>query len=228
VTQDADGQLGAVVSVNVGLPREIPWRGQTVRTSIFKSPVAGAVRVGRLNLLGDVQSDPAVHGGAHKAVYAYPSEHYAWWRLELGEPDLAWGAFGENLTVSGLTESSVRIGDRLQVGTAELQVAQPRLPCYKLGIRFGRPDMERRFLASGRTGFYLSVVREGILQAGDTAALVARAEDSMTVADIVALHAGDQQDAALLRRAVGLSALPGGMRELFRRRLVEAGARADG
>jgi MOSC domain-containing protein YiiM len=175
-----------------------------------------------------VQSDPAVHGGAHKAVYAYPSEHYAWWRLELGEPDLAWGAFGENLTVSGLTESSVRIGDRLQVGTAELQVAQPRLPCYKLGIRFGRPDMERRFLASGRTGFYLSVVREGILQAGDTAALVARAEDSMTVADIVALHAGDQQDAALLRRAVGLSALPGGMRELFRRRLVEAGARADG
>jgi MOSC domain-containing protein YiiM len=213
--------------VNVGSPREIEWRGRIVRTSIHKSPVAGAVRVGRLNLAGDQQSDLSVHGGVHKAVYAYPSVHYAWWRLELDTPDLAWGAFGENLTVSGLTETSVRIGDRLQVGSAELQVTQPRLPCYKLGIRFARPDMEARFLRSGRTGFYLSVVREGELEAGAPVALLERADDSMTVAEIAALYA-DRPDPRQVRRAGELAALPQGVRDHFRRRLAGEEARADG
>ena len=219
---------GSVVSVNVGSPREIEWRGRIVRTSIYKSPVNGAVRVGRLNLEGDQQSDLSVHGGVHKAVYTYPSEHYPWWRLELDDPDLDWGAFGENLTVSGLTETSVRIGDRFQIGTAELLVTQPRLPCYKLGIRFGRPDMETRFLRSGRTGFYFSVIREGELEAGDAVAIVARAEDSMTVAEIVALYQAERPDADVVRRAGELAALPLGMREHFRRRLHAPGARTDG
>jgi len=223
VTVNSRIPVGTLVSVNVGLPRNVAWRGKIVPTSIYKSRLAGAVRVGRLNLEGDQQSDLSVHGGVHKAVYAYPSEHYAWWRLELDNPDLDWGAFGENLTVSGLTETSVRIGDRFQVGTAELQVTQPRLPCYKLGIRFGRPDMETRFRRSGRTGFYLSVAREGELKAGDAVALVARAEDSMTVAEIVALHSADRPDEAMMRRARDLAALPQSMREHFTRRLADFG-----
>jgi MOSC domain-containing protein YiiM len=220
--------VGALVSVNVGLPREIEWRGRTVRTSIFKRPAIGAVRAGRLNLEGDRQSDLTVHGGAHKAVYAYPSEHYALWRRELDEPDLGWGAFGENLTVSGLIEDSVRIGDRLRVGTVRLQVTQPRLPCYKLGLRFARADMEERFLRSGRTGFYLSVLTEGVLEAGDTVTIDEEAAGSMTVAQIAALHRADAPDALLMRRAAELPALPGGMREHFRKRLASAPSRADG
>ncbi len=218
---------GSVVSVNVGRPREIEWRGEIVRTSIYKSPVSGAVRIRRLNLDGDEQSDLAVHGGAHKAVYAYPSEHYAWWRSELGVPELGWGAFGENLTLTGLTEGSVSIGDRLQVGAAELQVTQPRLPCYKLGLRFGRRDMERRFLRSGLTGFYLSVAREGEVRAGDRLEVVARAEGSMSVAEIVALYTMPAPDESAMRRASELAGLPRGMREHFRDRLTGPGARAE-
>lgn len=227
MTESVLEPAGSVVSVNVGSPREIEWRGRRVRTSIFKSPVAGVVRVDRLNLAGDQQSDPSVHGGVHKAVYAFPSEHYVWWRLELQNPDLGWGAFGENLTVSGLTESSVSIGDRFRVGTAELQVTQPRLPCYKLNIRLGRGDMEARFLRSGGTGFYLSVVREGELEAGDAIALIERADHSMSVAEIVALYTG-RPDANLVRRAAELAVLPQGVREHFRRRLAGEEARANG
>src|SRR5438552_8126480 len=136
-----------VVSVNVGGPREVEWRGRRVRTSIWKTPVAGRVRVGRLDLEGDEQSDLAVHGGPDKAVYVYPSEHYDDWRRELPGTDLPWGAFGENLTIQGLLEDGVRIGDRLRAGSAEVSVTQPRMPCYKLGVRFGRDDMVKRFLA---------------------------------------------------------------------------------
>ena len=219
---------GSVVSVNVGRPREIEWRGEIVRTSIYKSPVGGAVPIRRLNLDGDEQSDLTVHGGAHKAVYAYPSEHYAWWRSELDVPELGWGAFGENLTLSGLVESAVSIGDRLRVGTAELQVTQPRLPCYKLGVRFGRRDMERRFLRSGLTGFYLSVVREGEVKAGDRVQLLERAEGSMSVAEIVALYTSESPDQSAMRRVSELAGLPRGMREHFRNQLTGPAARAEG
>ncbi len=218
---------GSVVSVNVGRPREIEWQGRIVRTSIYKSPVSGAVPIRQINLDGDEQSDLTVHGGAHKAVYAYPSEHYPWWRSELDVPDLGWGAFGENLTLSGLVESTVSIGDRFRVGTAELQVTQPRLPCYKLGLRFGRRDMERRFLRSGLTGFYLSVVREGEVKAGDTVEVVARAEGSMTVAEIVVLYTKPAPDESAMRRVSELAGLPRGMREHFRDRLTGPGARAE-
>jgi len=207
----------AIVSVNVGLPREVEWRGGVVRTGIFKSAVRGPVPVRRSNLEGDAQADPSVHGGVHKAVYAYPSEHYAWWRPELG--DLPWGAFGENLTTTGLDEAAVRIGDRFRIGSAVLAVTQPRLPCFKLGLRFGRADMERLFQQSGRTGFYLSVVTEGAVAAGDAVHLVAPAADSVTVAEVVRLSGPGRADAGALRRVVALPALPERMREHFRRLL---------
>jgi MOSC domain-containing protein YiiM len=172
---------GRVMSVNVGLPRQIEWRGEMVETAIFKSPVAGRVRVRQLNLDGDRQADLSVHGGPAKAVYAYPSEHYALWREELPDAELEWGAFGENLTTSGLTEADLRIGDRLTIGTAELMVTQPRTPCFKLGIRFGRADMLKRLLQSGRTGFYLSILREGDVGEGDDVEIVARDPQGVTV-----------------------------------------------
>ena len=174
-----------VVSVNVGRPRRVEWRGRQVRTAIWKTPVAGRVRVTRLNLEGDKQSDLRVHGGVDKAVYAYPSEHYAYWARELPDVDLSWGAFGENFTTEGLLERDVRIGDRFEVGTAELQVTDPRMPCYKLGVRFERDDMVKRFLAHGGSGFYLAVIREGDVAAGDPIELTARSDRAVTIADVV-------------------------------------------
>jgi MOSC domain-containing protein YiiM len=171
-----------IASINVGLPREVEWQGRTVLTSIWKEPVSGPVVVRRLNLDGDRQSDLTVHGGAYKAVYLYPSEHYPFWREQLGEPDLSPGAFGENFTTEGLLESTVRIGDRLRIGSAEFVVTQPRIPCFRLQIRFDRLDMVRRFLRSGRCGFYLAVTREGEVEAGDEIALVA--SDGPTVAEV--------------------------------------------
>src|ERR1700751_4313873 len=137
-----------VVSVNVGKPRPVPWRGRIPRTAIFKEPAAGRVAIRRHNLDGDAQADPAVHGGPNKAVYAYPSEHYPFWKKALPGVDLPWGAFGENFTTSGLLEKDVCIGDRFTIGTAEVVVTQPRLPCFKLNLKFGRDDMVKRFLAS--------------------------------------------------------------------------------
>jgi MOSC domain-containing protein YiiM len=173
-----------VLSVNVGRPREIQVDGEVVRTSIFKSPVAGKVRVGRLNLEGDEQSDLGVHGGVRKAVYVYPSEHYAFWRAELPDADLPWGAFGENLTTEGLLEEMVATGDTLRIGSAEFVVTQPRSPCYKLAARLQRPDIIKRFLNSGRSGFYLSVSKEGSLAAGDSIALLSHDRSAITVAQM--------------------------------------------
>ncbi|PYQ51267.1 MAG: MOSC domain-containing protein [Acidobacteria bacterium] len=213
-----------LVSVNVGLPREVDWHGRRVRTSIWKAPRPGRVRVERLDLEGDRQADLSVHGGPDKAVYAYPSEHYAYWRKDLPGTDLPWGAFGENLTTAGLLESEVRIGDRLRVGSADFVVTQPRMPCYKLAVRFGRDDMVKRFLASGRSGFYLAVLREGEVGAGDPIEFTARDEHGVTVADIAALYTDDADNQGLLRRAVQLPALPESWREYLRKRLWEPDA----
>jgi MOSC domain-containing protein YiiM len=172
-----------VLSLNVGLPRNVEWRDQIVRTSIFKEPVTGRRRVDRLNIEGDRQSDLSVHGGVEKAVYAYPAEHYELWRNELPGADLPWGAFGENLTTTGLAEDDVRIGDRFAIGSAELVVTQPRTPCFKLTIRFGRADMIKRFYRSGRSGFYLAVAKEGEIEAGDEISLLSSDADAITVAD---------------------------------------------
>jgi MOSC domain-containing protein YiiM len=210
-----------LLSISVGLPREVEWRGKTVRTSIFKAPTASRVRVGQLNLEGDQQSDLSVHGGLEKAVYAYPAEHYAFWRAELPGIDLPWGAFGENFTTEGLLEDAVHVGDRLRAGSAELVVTQPRLPCFKLGIRFGRPDMVKHFQRSGRTGFYLAVLREGEVAAGDSLEFLARDEHGVTVADVVGLYATDAANQDALRRVSELPALPEGWRDYFRKRLWE-------
>lgn len=209
-----------LVSLNVGLPRQVTWRGKTVTTGIFKEPVQGRIRLRRLNLDGDRQADLSVHGGPAKAVYAYPAEHYAYWREQLPDRDLAWGTFGENLTIEGLSENSVRIGDRFRMGTAELVVTQPRLPCYKLGIRFGQPEMVKRFLASRRTGFYLAVLEEGEVGAGDPIALVSRGEAPLTVADITRLYVDGGEDIEGLQRAVRVEALPQDWRDYFRERLA--------
>jgi MOSC domain-containing protein YiiM len=211
-----------LLSINVGLPRGIQWQGKVVRTSIFKSPVSGDVRVSKLNLEGDQQSDLSVHGGVHKAVYAYPSEHYEFWREEVPGADLPWGAFGENLTVQGILEDEVRIGDRLRIGSAEFMVTQPRMPCFKLGIRFGRPDIVKRFLRSGRSGFYLAVVEEGQIAAGGTVEVLTRDEHGVSVADIVNLYQADATNQELLRKASNLPALPPDWREHFRKRLWNA------
>ena len=173
-----------------------------MRTSIFKEPVAGSVRARTLNLDGDEQSDLSVHGGPDKAVYLYPSEHYAYWRAQLPDMDFPFGAFGENLTSEGLSETAVHIGDLVSIGTAEFVVTQPRLPCFKLGVRFGRLDMVRRFQQTGRSGFYLSVRREGVIAAGDEVHLVAGEQHGVSVADIVRLYTSHGREQALLRRAV--------------------------
>ena len=156
-----------VVSVNVSLPRRVPYKGGTVSTAIFKEPVAGRIPVRAVGLQGDAVGDPRVHGAPNKAVYGYPSEHYAFWSAELPEMTLPWGMFGENLTTEGVLETDVHLGDRYRIGTAVLEATNPRFPCFKLGIRFGREDIEARFLASGRSGFYFRVVREGDVEAGD-------------------------------------------------------------
>jgi MOSC domain-containing protein YiiM len=208
-----------LLSVNTGLPREIEWKRKIVRTSIFKRPVAGRVRVSTLNVEGDQQSDLTVHGGIDKAVYAYPSEHYSFWRTELRGMDLAWGVFGENFTTVGLLEETLHIGDRLRVGSAEFVVTQPRMPCFKLGIRFNRSDMVKRFLQSGRTGFYLAVLKEGEVAAGDSIEWLERDEHNIPVADVVNLYRGDAENQDLLRRASELPSLPNSWREYFRKRL---------
>lgn len=213
-----------LVAVSVGGPREVEWRGRSIRTSIFKTPVSGRVRVGRLNLTGDEQSDLSVHGGPDKAVYVYPSEYYDAWRSELPTADLGWGAFGENFTSAGLQDDTVRIGDRYRIGTAEFVVTQPRIPCYKLGVRFGRPDMVKRFMHAGRNGFYLAVAREGEVGAGDPIEQTAEGASGITVADVVALYAADAANQALLARASEDPGLPESWREYFRKRRWEPDA----
>jgi len=211
-----------LISVSVGQPRRVPWRGQTVATAIFKEPVEHAVQLRRLNLDGDQQADLKVHGGPDKAVYVYPSEHYEFWRRELSGTELPWGAFGENFTTEGLLEDGTYIGDRFRVGSAVVAVTQPRMPCYKLGIKFGRNDIIKRFLASRRTGFYFSVAEEGEVRAGDAVELLAREENPLSVADIVRLYVADKPDSDLLRRAAGLAALPPNWRDYFLQRLQQA------
>jgi len=215
--------LATIISVNVGEPREVPWKGTRVSTSIFKNPVDGPVEVKTLNLHGDRQADLTVHGGPYKAVYGYPSEHYPYWRGQLPEADFPWGAFGENITTEGLFEDSLHIGDRLHVGSALLMVTQPRMPCYKLTIRFDRDDMIKRFIESHTSGFYFSVMEEGELAAGSSMEIVHRDPNAVSVADIVRLyynHGRGESD--LLRRAINLEALPASWRDYLRERALSS------
>ena len=208
-----------IVSVNVGLPQLVLRNGEPVSTGIFKEPVAGRVIMRALNLDGDRQADLSVHGGPEKAVYVYPSEHYAFWKQELPDMNLPWGMFGENLTATGLFETDINIGDKFRVGTAEVMVTQPRMPCYKLGIRFGRTDIIKRFLISERSGFYLSVLKEGEVCAGDEFQLLEKNASGVRVVDVTRLYSSEKRNVELLRRAIATEALPDSWREYFLKRL---------
>jgi MOSC domain-containing protein YiiM len=211
-----------VISLNVGLPREVMWRGSSVSTGIYKEPVDGRVALRRLNLDGDRQADLKVHGGAYKAVYCYPLEHYDYWKKELPDRELPMGVFGENFTLVGASEDSVHLGDRFQVGSAEVVVTQPRRPCYKLGIRFESDDMVRRFLASGRTGFYVAVTREGEVGAGDEMKVVSRDPNGVSISEIVRLYTKkrySRADAALVERAGQVEEFPDSWRQYLYERV---------
>jgi MOSC domain-containing protein YiiM len=214
-----------LVSLNVGLPRDVLWHGRTVTTAIYKQPVEGRVRLRTLNLDGDRQADLTVHGGAHKAVYCYPIAHYEYWKKELPGRDLPLAIFGENFTTDGLLENSVHLGDTFSVGSVEVVVTQPRLPCYKLGIRFDSDDMVKRFLSSGRSGFYLAVTREGEVGAGDEIKPISRDPNAVPVSEITRLYVAKRfsnEDVASLRRALLVSALPASWKDYFRDRLAKA------
>ena len=208
-----------ILSVNVGLPREVAWQGKVVTTGIFKEPVKGPVTLRRLNLDGDRQADLTVHGGVSKAVYAYPSEHYNFWRAEFPAMDLPWGMFGENLTTEGLREEAIYIGDRFRIGEAEVMATEPRMPCYKLGVKFGRADVIKRFLASRRSGFYFAVAREGTVSAGDALELIGQEQQDISIADITRLYAFEKDDMKSLRRAIEVEALPENWKGYFRHQL---------
>jgi MOSC domain-containing protein YiiM len=215
-----------VLSVNVALPRLIAWKGQTFNTGIFKKPMAGPVMMRQLDFDGDRQADLSVHGGPYKAVYAYPSEHYPFWRKELPGLDLPWGQFGENLTTEGLSEADTHIGDVLRIGGATVQVTQPRVPCFKLAAKFQRDDILKRFLQSGRSGFYFSVIEEGLVVAGDAIERIREDENGIAVSDINNLF-NHGTDTALLRRVIQLEALPLDWREHFAAHLAELERRSS-
>ena len=208
-----------LISIQVGLPREVNWHGRSVTTGIFKEPIAGPVMLRTLNLDGDEQADLTVHGGLTKAAYAYPFEHYEYWRNELPDIDLPFGMFGENFTTEGLLEKEVNIGDQFRIGDAKVVVTEPRVPCYKLGIKFGRADILKRFLVSRRTGFYFAVLREGEVRAGDSLERLSHDENSVSIADIIRLYAFERDDLNTLRRAVQLETLPESWRGYFRHQL---------
>lgn len=209
-----------LISVNVSRPRLAAYRGQTVSTGIFKTPVSGPVELRTLNLDGDRQADLAVHGGPFKAVYAYPSEHHEFWQAELPGIHLPSGMFGENFTTEGLLETDLHIGDRLQIGTAIILVRQPRIPCYKLALKFQREDILARFLRSGRSGFYFSVEREGTVQAGDSFQFLSRAAQGITIAEMNHLFADDRYNVEFLDKAIATPALPEDWRDYLRKRLA--------
>ena len=212
-----------IISVNLGLPRLVLRDGEPVSTGIFKEPVTHRVMMRRLNLDGDRQSDLSVHGGPEKAVYVYPSEHYEFWKRELPDMDLPWGVFGENFTTTGLLETEVNIGDKFRIGATEVMVTQPRMPCYKLGIRFGRADIIKRFLVSERTGFYLSVLKEGEVGAGDEIELLERNAAGVKVVEVTRLYSSDKDNVDVLRRLIALKELPESWREYLQRRLEKLG-----
>lgn len=212
-----------LVSVNVGLPREVAHGNDRVRTGIFKEPIAGRVVLRRLNLEGDAQADLTVHGGPEKAVYAYPYENYDYWQTQLPDREFPLGIFGENLTTRGLSEDVVHIGDEWRIGTARLVITQPRLPCFKLGIRFGDAEMVARFLASDRSGFYLAVLQEGDVGAGDRVERVYEDENRLTVTELLRLIVHDKTNAELMRRALRIRHLAAVWRQKFERRLLSQG-----
>lgn len=210
-----------LVSVNVSLPKEVDFNGQRISTGIFKKPVTGQVRVGRTNLADDGQADLTVHGGEHKAIYVYPHEHYNWWQEQLQRDNFPYGQFGENFTVEGLLEDTVHIGDQFRIGSSVVvQVSQPREPCFKLGIRMGQADFPKQFLASGRVGFYLRVLSEGEIQAGDTIEMIQSDPEKISIQEAWSLMYVDRNNLSNIRRLLTVKALAPQWRSSFEKRLA--------
>jgi MOSC domain-containing protein YiiM len=209
-----------IEAVAVGRPRVVPWQGRDVRTSIFKSPVSGRVAVRRHNLEGDAQSDLKVHGGEYKAVYGYSAESYSWWKGALGR-DLEPANFGENLTISDFDEASVSIGDVFRIGDAELEAAAPRLPCFKLGLRFGDPQMVKKFAEAGRWGIYFRVVREGSIGAGDAGERIHTDPTAVPVYDVARVYLDHRGDRGALERLAEHARLDPSWRTYFVEKLGE-------
>ncbi len=219
-----------LLSVNVAHPREVTYRGRTYPTAIFKVPVAGRVAVGRLNIAGDSQGNPRTHGGPDMAVYVFGHENYAHWAADLGRDDLGHGAFGENLTVTGLREEEVAVGDVFRIGTARFQATEPRTPCHKLAMKFGDDDLPRRFAAEGHVGFYFRVLEEGEIGAGDGIVAESRDPARLTMAEVLALWSDKGATAAALDRALSVAALSATWRARFEKRrilMVEAASATD-
>ena len=214
-----EGPIVRVISLNVARPRLAVYKGATINTGIFKKPVSGRVALRTLNLDGDRQADLTVHGGPYKAVYAYPAEHYEYWRGELPGMDLPWGTFGENFTTEGVTEDDLHVGDRFRVGSAVVMVRQPRMPCYKLAAKFQLDDIIERFLVSGLSGFYFSVEQEGDVGAGDTVELISRNQGGITIAEMNRLFVRERYNRDLLQKAIATAALPESWRDYFLPRL---------
>ena len=212
-----------VLSVNVGLPRKVLYNGQIINTAIFKDPVKGPIMLRKLNLDGDRQADLTVHGGIDKAVYSYPVEHYDYWRKQFPDMDLTWGMFGENFTTEGLLEDAVNVGDQFEIGSAKLVATQPRMPCYKLGVRFGRMDVIRRFMTSGRPGIYFKILKEGEVKIGDKIKNIKRDKNNVTVKDIVSLYISKNHIdiIEMMRRAIKIRDLPEGWRYEFEQKIEQ-------
>ena len=205
-----------LISLHVGRPREIEWDSQIISTGIYKDSVAGPVMLRTLNLDGDKQADLTVHGGVTKAAYLYPYEHYAFWKAELPDQELPMGMFGENFTTEGLLEHETSVGDQFQIGKAKVMVTEPRMPCYKLGIKFGRRDILKRFLKSQRTGFYFSVLEEGYIEAGDTITPLYKDPNGLKITEVTSLYSTERNNIELLRKAVSTEALPEKWKAYFR------------
>jgi MOSC domain-containing protein YiiM len=212
--------VAKVVSLNVGLPRTVNFHGQAVTTGIFKEPVKGRIKLRKLNLDGDKQADLTVHGGLDKALYTYPAEHYNYWKKRLPNMKLPWGMFGENFTTEGLLEDKVNIGDVFRIGSSEVVATQPRMPCYKLGVKFGRMDIVKQFMESKLPGIYFRVLKEGEVGVGDAIELISRDANNVTVKDIVRLVTGES-DISTLRRAIHVEALAEGWRQEFLDQLAQ-------
>jgi MOSC domain-containing protein YiiM len=213
-----------LLSVNVSRPREVAHGGETVTTGIFKQPAEGRVMLGTLNLEGDGQADLVGHGGIYKAAYAYSVENYEYWKRELGRAELPFGQFGENFTVEGMQEDEVHIGDHLRVGGALVEVTQPRVPCYKLGLKMGLKGFEKKFLASCRVGFYLRVLEEGEVGMGDGLDRVGIDPERITVREMCHLLYFDPENLEGARKALRIRALSPGWRQSFEARLARTGA----
>src|SRR5947199_1085140 len=220
--------MARLLSVNVGLPRNIEWKGRTVHTGIWKDPVRGRCRVGRLNLDGDGQGDVAGHGGEQRAVFVYQIESYRYWQEQLRRTDFVHGQFGENFTVEGLPDDTVCIGDRYQIGSAHFEITQPRVTCYRVGIRMNEPRMPALLTSSGRPGFYFRVLREGEVGAGNEIVKVGETEERMTVAEINALLYSPNHPRDRLERALRTEALSPGWRASFEALLQSQTAPAGG